>query len=474
MSQPPAELLRRLETGTASSAELERLLGQSQSAVSRHLRQLIAAGTVMRIGSTHGARYVMLRPIEAIGARWPLRRIDPTGQIQLLGTLNSIAASGFCFEPESRAFAWGGISQGLPYFLQDQRPAGFLGGAVPRRYPELNLPQRVSDWNDDHYLRYLTQCGSDTVGDLVLGDKAFDRFLATPSQRAVVRVDDRVSRYPQLVEEVTAGGLPGSFAHGEQPKFATLLEDADGPRHVLVKFSPPDRTVVGKRWSDLLVAEHIAHRAMADAGLPAARSHIERYADRMYLEVERFDRVGLDGRRGVTSLLAIDAVQYGKLDNWIDSAARLHMDGRIDAASLELVRMVATFGAFIANTDRHFGNIAFHDAYDGRYSLAPMYDMLPMLFAPEHDQVTPRDFHPPDPTADTLPAYVRARALAEDYWRRCMQDPRISEEFRTICANCGAALAALPRTGKYNYEAARPVRTTVRRARAARTPTQAQ
>jgi len=40
--------------------------------------------------------------------------------------------------------AWGGLTAGLPYFLQDQRPAGFLGRAVPQRYPGFDLPQRVT------------------------------------------------------------------------------------------------------------------------------------------------------------------------------------------------------------------------------------------------------------------------------------------------------------------------------------------
>jgi hypothetical protein len=323
---------------------------------------------------------------------------------------------------------------------------------VPRQYPELNLPQRVIDWNDDHYLRYLTQHGADTVSDLILGNQAFDNFLALQRHRTLVRSADREIRYPQLATNVMEGGLPGSLAHGEHPKFAVLLEEAARPRHVLVKFSPPGDTVVGQRWSDLLVAEHLSHQLLADAGLPAARSRIERYGDRTFLEVERFDRAGLDGRVGVTSLFAIDVDQYGKLDNWIDSATRLHNDRRIDAVTLELVRLAATFGALTANTDRHFGNIAFYDAYDGRYSLAPIYDMLPMLFAPEHDQVIARVFNPPHPTSDTLRAYARARSLAENYWRRCAQDSRISDEFRSISAACGTTLEALPRTGAYVYQ----------------------
>jgi len=52
---------------------------------------------------------------------------------------------------------------------------------VPQRYPELKLPQRVSDWTDDHYLRWFTQRGDDSVGDLILGAAALDRFLAVQS-----------------------------------------------------------------------------------------------------------------------------------------------------------------------------------------------------------------------------------------------------------------------------------------------------
>jgi hypothetical protein len=374
-----------------------------------------------------------------------------------LGTLYALSAGEFYFDTLAPSFAWSGITAGLPYFLQDQRPAGFLGRAVPRRYPELGLPQRVMDWTDDHYLRYLTQRGTDTVGDLILGDTALDGFLALPRRREPIAADDRHEAYSKLAREVLAGGLPGSSAHGEHPKFVTLLADHAGFRHVIVKFSPPVDTMVGQRWSDLLVAEHLAHEILSGAGISAVRSRIERFGDQTYLEMDRFDRVGRDGRIGVTSLHAIDAHLYGRLDNWIAASTRLCSDGRIDAASLEAARMAATFGALIANTDRHFGNLAFHDNYDGKFALAPIYDMLPMLFAPEHDQVLARGFEPPDPSSDTLAVYGSARALAESYWQRCAKDSRISSEFRALCASCGETLAALPRVGGFAGKNDKPV-----------------
>jgi hypothetical protein len=188
---------------------------------------------------------------------------------------------------------------------------------------------------------------------------------------------------------------------------------------------------------------------LTQARLPAARSIILGFGDRTYLEMDRFDRSGVDGRIGVTSLFAIDTHLYGRLDNWIAAASRLYADRRIDDRSLEMVRLVATFGALIANTDRHFGNLALYDRYDGQFELAPVYDMLPMLFAPEHDQVMAHVFEPPIPSSETLRCYGEARSLAQNYWGLCAKDSRISDQFRRICAACEAALQALPRTGAY-------------------------
>lgn len=339
---------------------------------------------------------------------------------------------------------WRGITHGLPYFLQDQRPGGFIGRAVPQRYPQLNLPQRTIDWSDAHYLRYLTQRGADTVSDLILGDAALDEYLGSRRRRATVPAERRAELYPQLAEQAMIGGLPGSSVHGEHPKFAILLEDGASSRHVIVKFSPTIDTPIGQRWSDLLVTEHLAHQVLANAGIAAARSQIHQHHGRTFLEVDRFDRAGVDGRVGVSSLLSIDGHLYGTLDNWIAAAGRLHRDRRINGRDMEAIRLVATFGSLIANTDRHFGNLAFYDRYDGRFTLAPIYDMLPMLFAPEHGQIVRREFSPPDPTSETFRAYAQARALAEEFWRLSARDERISEDFRNICRECGEALRQLP------------------------------
>ena len=112
-SDPSDLILRRLDTGTASSPELQAAVGLSQSAVSRQLRQLMAARKILRIGSTRGARYGSLRSIEGIGSQWPVHRVDPQGNVQTLGALHALAADEYYFEPADSSFAWGGVSSGL-------------------------------------------------------------------------------------------------------------------------------------------------------------------------------------------------------------------------------------------------------------------------------------------------------------------------------------------------------------------------
>jgi hypothetical protein len=154
----------------------------------------------------------------------------------------------------------------------------------------------------------------------------------------------------------------------------------------------------------------------------------------------------------VSSFLAIDDGLVGGSKNWLEAAMSLHAMKRIDEATLETVRFVSTFGALIANTDRHLGNLACFDRYNGNFNLAPIYDMLPMLFAPSHDELVARVYEPPEPTSATMRAWGKARDVAEEYWRVLTQDKRISGGFRDICSACLSTLNSQPRTGAYAYK----------------------
>ena len=454
MAHPSDSLIVRLNSGCTSSAELERAAGMSQSWVSAALRTLIAQRRVVRIGSRRGARYALRNEISPIGSAWPLYRVGHDGEPVELGVLYALAAGEYYLEANKAAtaagFAVASISTGIPYLLQDQRPGGFLGRPIPQRFPQLNAPQRIQDWSDEYYLRYLTAYGSDVVGDLILGGAALDEHLLQLRHLAPRDAGQRDKYFPELADQSMHGGVPGSSAQGEHPKFAVTLAERGEVRHALVKFSPSVDTEIGQRWSDLLIAEHLALETLSAAGISSAKSRIFRFENRTYLEVDRFDRIGLAGRVGVTSLFAIDTGFYGALDNWIAAARRLHQDRRIDVQTLDEIRLISSFADLIANTDKHFGNLAFYDGYDGRFRLTPVYDMLPMLFAPAHDQLVARIYTPAVPTSDTLNVWGRARALAEQYWRTLAREVLISEGFRALCAECLHTLGSLPKTGAYS------------------------
>ena len=448
-------LLARLAEGSRSSAELEQALGRSQTWVNEALRALMADGRVLRAGSRRGARYGLRREVVGAGSEWPLHRIDRAGEPRLLGTIRSISGDEYFIESATDGPRLATLSPGLPYFLQDQRPAGFLGRAVPRQYPDLDAPDRVQDWSDEHYLRYLTNHGSDTVGDLILGRAAFDRYVAATQRPVRIDAAARATEYPRLADEALRGGLAGSSPHGEHPKFAITLEDSGVPRPVLVKFSPPIGRPVGERWSDLLVAEHLALETLRAAGIPAAASRIHRAGNRTFLEVDRFDRTTA-GRVGVTSLLAIGTCLLGRIDPWIPACAHLLRERRIAPEALEQIRFASAFGDLIGNTDKHAGNLAFFDGYDGHFSPAPVYDMLPMLHAPDHEELVAREFEPAPPSTETLGVWASARTLAERYWRTLVSDERVSGSYRALAGECLATLDSLPRTGPFAPAAGLP------------------
>jgi hypothetical protein len=416
----------RLDRARASELALQ--LGVSQPTVSR---LLTAAGTrVCRMGAGRAARYALTRSLFTLGTRLPLHRVDAEGIVHRHGVLHLLARGHHWLELETGT---GAYFEGLPPFAADMSPQGYLGRSFTTRYPELvELPQRITDWNDDHRLLALALRGEDCTGDLILGEESVNRFLAHPSPSA------QRSDYPELARS-SMSGQAGSSAGGEQPKFATSSEG----RHVLVKFSGADEGAASRRWSDLLVCESLALAAVHAAGIPAATAHTLFIDGRRFLEVERFDRVGRLGRRPLLSLGAIDDEYFGHRDNWTKAAQRLLAAGRIDAEDARGIRWLDVFGQLIGNTDRHFGNISFFVEDSGRFRLAPAYDMLPMVFAPVGADVIERPFEPAPPTADTLDVWADAARHALSYWSQLIQSTELSIEFREQCSRCREAVAKL-------------------------------
>ena len=424
-------LLDVLRRGCLSGKEIQRELGISQPVMSRLVRE--AGPRLLRLGRSVATRYALPREISGVGQQAPVFRIDEQGQVIDHGVLHFLAGGGGWLERSS------GDDQSfpdLPPFVDDMRPQGYIGRGFPALYPELKLPGRISDWNEDHKLIALARRGEDCVGNLILGDESLDRFLARRAEPRT-RAD-----YPALALGVLAG-QPGSSAGGEHPKFAI----AAGERHLLVKFASGDGAVAD-RWRDLLVAEHLALEGLRAAGIPAPDSEWLDQEGSRYLEVGRFDRVGRRGRRGIISLYAINChfLGYNPVD-WSQASHRIIAEPTLSLTRADVDRVVwlDTFGDLIGNTDRHFGNLSFFAEEARMLTLTPtpVYDMLPMVFAPAGANLVERRFNPRPPNALNRRIWHQVATHALQYWARLGDEGGLSDGFRRIAADCRVTLVRL-------------------------------
>lgn len=446
-------LLRR--NGVMTAAQISSALGISQPTVSR---LLAASGSrIVRIGKARASRYAWAHDVGRMGNAWPVHRIDGHGRASTIGTLQAIHGGGFVFAPGHPVpglmhdFA-DGLFPDLPWFLDDQRPQGFLGRAFARRVAtDIGAPPDLARWRADDVILALLRHGDDSPGDLVLGDDGLQRALRQIVQPAgTIAWDERRSVFPQRAEAALRGEDFGSSAGGEQPKFTTTLEHDAAGLPVIVKFSDRAGSAAARRWADLLRCERHAGDILRRHGFEAAEYDIVEADGRTFLQSTRFDRTPCLGRRGFVSLATLDAAFYGhaRID-WPAFAAHLERDGWIDAAAARALRIIGWFGALIANTDMHLGNAALVLADARPLELAPVYDMLPMAFRPAASgEVVPRAYETPLPTPDALGDWRHAAAMALLFWQSVAVDADISVDFRGIATDAAQTLQhAMARVG---------------------------
>ncbi len=403
----------------ASARELGAALGASQPSISRWLA--MAGDQVVRFGRARHSRYAATRHVRGLGDRWLLYRIDGNGQPNAFGEFTALHGDG-CLIATAQPVDWlrdefrDGVFPGLPWFLDDMRPQGFLGRLFAQRSAhELGLDPDILRWNEDAVLTALLLRGDNGPGNFVLGDQALDRALrGTPE---TIPAPQRTERYAALAQATLAGERAGSSAAGEQPKFTACVEDADGSlRHVIVKFSESvEGNPVAQRWADLLICEHLASQLLGEHGHASARDELVWSQGQLCLESARFDRTGAHGRRGFASLAAWSDAHDGVRDDWSNAAERMH-----------------------------FGNLGFFLDDALPLQLAPSYDMLPMLYRPAaNGSLVPRDYQPPTPLPAALMHWRQAAAWAATYWRNVAQHLEISADFQRIAEGNQARLTDL-------------------------------
>lgn len=415
-----------LGTGAKTSREIQLRLERSQPSVSRLISRL--GSEVIALGKGPATRYALTRDIRDLGCDFPVYRVDDDGNVHSLGHLYTLRAGQYWWLDDTDG---GHLYNYLPWFIQDMRPEGFVGRAFALRQGQtLGLPERLNDWNDDHVLIALARRGEDIVGNLIIGDESLGRYLeSTRNGQQAVTFEEREDVYPGLAKAAMEGDPAGSSAGGEQPKFAVMLQNGDC-QHVLVKFSPATDTAEGKRWADLLVCEHLALETIREIGLQAPESRIMVSGERTFLEVLRFDRVGRYGRLPMISLTAVDHEFLGALADWATTAGSLEAKGMISKEDADRMRWLYAFGRLIGNTDMHSGNLSLIYKGNRKFILAPIYDMLPMMFRPIDGVVS---YALPGPGKEIRKQWDSALDGALAFWQKVVEEERLSEGFRANC-----------------------------------------
>ena len=407
-AMPDADLLALLRHGPLDAPSLCQRLAISQPTLSRRIAE--AGDAIVRIGRARATRYLARRAVRAQHS-FVLYQVDASGQAAPWGELIPVHP-GFVWRANNGVSNW---SEGLPWCLQDMRPQGFLGRAWGRaRASALALPEDVQDWSDEHVLIALAAGEADAPGNLLIGQASLAAWRTHAPLS--LRREQRAEHYPRLAAQVMAGEPIGSSAGGEQPKFAVRVDGRD----VLVKFGAASNNAVSQRWRDLLRAEHLALRTLAEHGLAAADSEIFEHDGQCFLQLTRFDRTPAGGRLALTSLAALDAEFLGLgAAVWPQYTAALLAQHRITPRAHHDACRLYAFGVLIGNTDMHTGNLSFLHNDPHPLELAPAYDMLPMALAPNR-QGDMRDSIPrPVQNSWVTPEiWAEMEAVAQGYWAR--------------------------------------------------------
>ena len=432
-----SELARR---GVASSAQLQQMLGKSQPTLSRLLARLaqqqLADGQapLVVLGRQRSARYALAQPLLGLPGQQALTWTDETGQRLPWGQLTHLGQERLHLQADGIDLVTTGR---LPWLLAPLRLQGFLGRLWARSVQGAGYDANPERWRLDQLLALLLRQVHDLPGAIALGDAAAPAQASAPADAAAL---------PAFLDAQAAGvasTLPaGSSAGGEQAKF--LCADNGCSQHWLVKFSPPLGTPFGDRWSVLLQAEALALQVLAAHGVPVAAARVLHSDQRTYLVSTRFDRIGPTGARHVVPLDAVhDAFVPGPRRDWATTCRALAAQRRLAPDAAAQAGALLQFGRLIGNSDMHFGNLSLvvanpADAARGRFSLAPVYDMLPMRWRPDV-QSGELDWLPFTP--DPLDLASAARPVALQFWQRAQDLPAMPKAFRQLARTMAQRLA---------------------------------
>ena len=443
MRNTRGNIIATLRSGPLSAAEIAARLQIASSTVSRNLNAI--TDKVIKAGEGRATKWHLIRPVAPLAGawQWPIYRVNASGNTEKIAHLYSVyPAESYLVEyfrsnniPNLQlSFGEWTFYESLPWWLTDMRPQGFLGRSLAQQLHKqgehFNVDPR--QWHEDQVLAVLVRFPQDHIGNLLVGESAYQLWQQRDQHQ---KISD--AQAAALAEAIANGEHFESSAQGEQPKFMARLAEGD----CLVKFSGAITQVqldsVANRWADLLQAEALAATILNNNfARIAAPSRCWQANQRTFMASLRFDRNNAGGRKGVISFTSLDAEFVGKgSEPWPVIVNSLYQQGIVSEQAVSQCKIAWAFGQLIANSDMHLGNISVMSSGSRPYEIAPIYDMLPMHFAP-----TPAGDLPSKPRAipqhpAVAPLYWQmALPVAQQFWQAVLLHPQISTHFKVLAA----------------------------------------
>ncbi|MFK3770685.1 type II toxin-antitoxin system HipA family toxin [Pseudomonas putida] len=286
---------------------------------------------------------------------------------------------------------------GYPAFLYDIIPSGAAKDSLESRYGRLK-PEGV-----EMGLYLLERFTSAPIGHLRIKESVEGLQPDRNEAFAHAEVVERTNEFLEYAYESGAalGGATG--ANGQAPKLVmtqahdgalyadAMLPDDQACRHWLIKFA---RNRGGERDQDILRTEFHYYKAVAALGLdtvPTDGLALEE-AVKPSLWMPRFDRRVVDGGveriplesvysicgiTGYAHPMAHAEVVHRLVGLWIDNGQQDEVDDLV----FEYVRR-DLLNRILGNTDNHGRNTSIMRV-GGRFRLAPIYDLAPMILDEE-------------------------------------------------------------------------------------------
>lgn len=309
----------------------------------------------------------------------------------------------FVFDsPAPAKFVYDDDAPGVPISLSLPRngtssklaPQNFLDNLLPDAEHTRIRMARSYGAADTTTFELLGKAGRDLAGGLVLLPEGTEPSEGSAAMHPVLDRDlaDRISSIKRDADAWVPPNTPARFSlAGTQGKFAMAKiagewywsNEQVASTHIVKPGNP--------RLEHVEEAETAALSLARRVGINVARAEILRIEDQQAFMVERFDRVSQPDSILPKRLHAEDLAQamgIGSEDKYkatIEQAYRklseVDADGSIGWEFLTQV----IFNTLIGNADAHAKNYSLLMRPD-RVSLAPMYDVVPVILYPEYEQ----------------------------------------------------------------------------------------